>query len=367
MASPLNVMEDARESEPARAEGSRLGWLLAGAVIGAGLTVLAVGVNTTEPPTETTIEGLTTQALGEGVGDQIAGFPDGLVAVRRSNGQTLDLLTWPVAGESYVRNIPIGSASPPQLVAFDSAGRRLATIVPLESSKDPGVLYAGIPDLARVISTSVTGFAWHDTDPGTLAYSNYSTLSDGELAIWTVSGTLADPVLLTRAVGVGGGVAAWGDWGFVIDDQSATIVTILNSLGEIVSAYSGHLLGVGPGGVIAIDDGSFRLIDAAGGPARQVVDDGSFSVARFSPDGRWVALLTQTGLSVLSASDGSMLAEFEARPGFPQITWTSNGRFVVFPGTRGLFVAEPNTEKLAEVMSTDVFISTGVLPLSEDG
>ncbi|MGA8040935.1 MAG: hypothetical protein WCA93_12580 [Acidimicrobiia bacterium] len=363
MVSPPNVLEDARESEPSRAEGPRLGWLLAGAVIGAGLTVLALGVNTSAPPTETTVEGLSTRAIGEGIGDQITGFPDGLVAVRRSNGQTLDLLTWPVAGESYVRNIPIGSASPPQLVAFDSAGRRLATIVPLES-KSPGVLYAGIPDLARVIATSVTGFAWHDTEPGTLAYS---TLSDGQLSIWTVGGTLADPALLTRAIGVPGGVAAWGDWGFVIDDEKAGIITILNSLGEIVSAYSGHLLGVGPDGVVAMDDGSLRVIDAAGSPARRVADDGSFSVARFSPDAQWIALLTETGLSVLSASDGSMLAEFEARPGFPQVTWSSNGRFVVFPGTRGLFVAEPNTGELAETMSADVFISAGVLPLSEDG
>lgn len=356
-------MEDARESEPIRADGPRLGWLLAGAVIGAGLTVLALGVNTSEPPTETTIEGLSTRALGEGIGDQIAGFPDGLVAVRRSNGQTLDLLTWPVAGESYVRNIPVGSASPPQLVAFDSAGRRLATIVPIET-KEPGVLYAGIPDLARVIATSVTGFAWHDTQPGTLSYS---TTSDGELSIWTVTGTLADPTLLTRAVGVGGGVVAWGDWGFVVDDPSTGIIMALGPLGEIVSTYSGRLLGVSPTGAMAIDDGSLRLIDAAGSPARKLPGDGPFSAARFSPDGRAVGLLTQTGLSVMSTTDGTLLAEFEARPGFPHLTWTSNGRFVVFPGTRGLVVAEPNTDKLSELMSTDVFISTGILPLSEDG
>lgn len=363
MVSPPNVIEDARESGPARSEGPRLGWLLAGAVIGAGLTVLALGVNTSGPPTESTVEGLSARPLGEGISDQIAGFPDGLVAVRRSNGQTLDLVTWPVAGESYVRNIPIGSSSPPQLVAFDSAGRRLATIIPMEG-EGPGVLYAGIPDLARVIAPSVTGFAWHATEPGTIAYT---TVSDDELSLWVDSGTLAHPTLLTRAIGIAGGVAAWGDWGFVIDDRSGNTVMVLDTLGEIVGSYPGRLLGVGPSGVLAIDDEQLRLIDPAAESTRELAVDEQFSVAGFSPDGRVISLLTQTGMSVLSAIDGTTVATFEGRPGFPHVTWTSNGRYVVFPGTRGLFVAEPNTEKISELLSTDVFISVGVLPLSEGG
>jgi len=357
-----NVVEDARESHdrvpPARA---RWTWLLVGLVIGAGAAFMMIGV---EPPVPSPASSDTDPGLGPrvgGIGDVVEGFPDGLMAVSRSDGQSLELMTWPLQGEPYERTIPVGVSRPPGTVDFDDSGRRIATSLPLPET-ELSVLYAGIPENAEIVATGVTGYAWHDSVPYLLAYT---TFADDELFLWVIRPGSREPELAARAVGIEGSISAWGDWGYVVQDRIGKGAILFTPTGEIKHSHPGRVLGSYRTGWLAVDNKGIELLSSGGGVrglGRGGIDD-EVLTGRFSEDGEKLALLTSDGVLVFSLDDEGELLESGERPGLPRLVWSSDGRFVLYPGERGIWAVD-TVDGDSEVVLTDrVFTGLAVTPI----
>jgi len=331
-----------------------------GLVLGAGLAVLVLRAGA---PGE--IATITTFAAGvdmSGIAAVIEGFPDGLVAVTRSDGQSLELLVWPVRGEPIERTIPVGASRPPDPVEFDVSGRRIATMLPV-ADQGGGVLYAGVPQDAGIIATDVTGYAWHDTGALQLAYT---TFVDDELQLWAALQSGSEPELVTRAVGIEGHVEAWGDWGFAIQDQIRDNIVVLTEAGEIKDSKAGRILDSIGTGWLAIDNQGVSLLSAGGGVRLFPTETpgGDMLAGRFSRDGQRLALLTSEGVSVVSL-DEALPVVSDGRPGVPQLAWTSDDRFVLYSGTRGIWVVDTASGESEPILADRTFIGLGVLPLGE--
>lgn len=365
MVATPKVVEDALDTPEVMPSRPHWGWLSAGLIAGAGLTVVVLGVDTPAQPVPTTsIEArpIDQQDVG-GIGDVIVGFPDGLVAVTRSDGQSLELLIWPLRGEPYERSIPVGASQPAGPVAFDVAGRHIATVNPIPEA-DLGVLYSGIPQNAAIVATDVTGYAWHDTESSQLAYT---TRVDGELLLWVLRHDRADPELVARAVGIEGRLAAWGEWGFAVQDEARDRVVLFTETGEIKDTHPGQVLDSHGSGWIAIRNDRVSLLSAGGGVSGLEREglDGEVVAGRFSADREQLALLTPENVQVLSLVDDSELIESGGRPGVAQVTWSSDGRFVLYPGVvRGIWVIDTRNGDVNELMDDRTFTGVGIVPLT---
>lgn len=334
-----------------------------GLVIGAGLSVLLLRVDTGPTPATTTVAAFEADPDQGGIADVIDGFPDGLVAAIRSDGQSLVLMVWPVHGEPFERTIPVGVSAPPDPVSFDVSGRRIATLLPVPD-RELGVLYSGIPETAAIVATDVTGYAWHDSKAVQLAYTTYV---EDDLLLWTVRHGQADPELITRAVDIQGHVAAWGEWGFAIQDDVRDNVILITETGEIEETHPGRVLDSHGTGGLAIDDDGISLLGAGEGVGG--LDGGGLGAGvlagRFSHDGKQLAVLTNDRVQVLSLEDDSEMLTFEGRPGVPQVTWSSDGRFVLYPAViRGLEVLDTSTGEAETILTTRTLAGVGILPLS---
>lgn len=357
------MVEDARES-PAPDSRPGWGWLAVGLVIGAGVSVLVLGPgNPAQVTTSTTVVGERAGASSGGIADVVEGFPDGLVAVTRSDGQSLELLIWPLRGEPIERTIPVGVSRPPDPVSFDVSGRRLATVLPVPDESH-GVLYAGIPEAAAIIATEVTGYAWHDTDAFHLAYT---TFVDDELLLWAVRHNRAEPELVTRSVGILGHVVAWGDWGYAIQDDERDTVVLFTASGEIKDTHPGRVLDSNGGGWLAVDDGGLGLLSAGGGVRKLESEtlEGEVLAGRFSEDGERIALLGSELVQVVPVDGDSEPIESEGRPGVAQLAWSSDGRFVVYPAPRGLRVVDSFDAETEEILVDRTITGLGILPLGD--
>jgi hypothetical protein len=356
------VVEDARES-PDRAPvvRPRWAWLAVGLVIGAGAAVLVLGADPPGPSTVSADPGPGESPTVGGIADVVEGFSDGLMAVTRSNGQSLELMIWPLRGEPYQRTIPVGVARPPGPVGFDHSGRRIATLLPVPDD-ELGVLYAGIPENAEIIATDVTGYAWHDSEAFELAYT---TFVDEELVLWVVRPDRTEPELVARAVGIDGRVAAWGDWGYAIQDEARDGVVLFTDTGEIKDFHPGRVLASYRTGWLAIDNDGAHLLSAGGGVRGldREGSDGDVLTGRFSDNGEQLALLTMDRILVLSMDDDSELLESAARPGVPQLTWSSDGRFVLYPGVRGIWAIDTGNGNVEGILTSRTFTGLGIAPL----
>lgn len=363
VATTPNVLEDARESHGAVPAPTRWAWLLVGLVSGAAAAVLILGMGAPSSSPASEPPAARAGPTVGGIADVIEGFPDGLVATTRSDGQSLEVLTWPLRGESYQRTIPVGVSHPPDAVAFDVAGRRIATVLPLPG-EELGVLYSGIPENANIVATDVTGYAWHDSTASALAYTTYA---DNELLLWVVGPVLSEPELVTRAVGIEGGVRAWGDWGYAVQDKVNDRVVLFTENGELKDSHPGRVLDSHDSGWLAIEDTELRLLSAGGG-VRGLDDPGGgrdVLAANLSSNGESLALLNKDRLVVVSLEDGSQLLESEGRAGVPQLTWSSDGRFVLYPdAVRGIWVVDTRSDEVEAILTTRIFTGLGIAPLS---
>ncbi len=361
-----NVVEDDRESTSQKPSRQGLGWMGAGLLVGAGIAVLALGVDSPPPPTATTLPAVDTRPGGAvGVGSVIPGFPDGLVATTRQEGLSLDLVVWPESGEPAIRSVPVGSSSPPRIVEFDVGGHQLATLVPVRGATE-AVLYAGVPDSASIIALDVGSYAWHDASPRTLAYT---TQEGGETVVWVATGGLGESEVAIRVVGVEGGLEAWGDWGYAIQDRDD--IVLFTPEGEIKDTATGRVLDSHSSGWLAIDGDGIELLSAGGG-ARELAaaaidqptgDKASALGASFSRDGSLVAEVAD-GVTVISLADDSQVAEAEEPAGMPQVVWSTDDEYVIYPARRGVVVLR--IEDGAEWLLLESEVVTGVAVLEFD-
>lgn len=360
--SASKVVEDGVEAPIKRASQPRWGWLAAGLFIGAGISVMVLRVDQIAPsPSSTTAEQDAVAAEG-GIGEVVEGFPDGLITTVRADGRSLEVLVWPVAGEPYERTIPVGSSNPPNPVGFDLSGRRMATILPLPGEAH-GVLYAGAPENAAIVETGVTGYAWHDSELRALAYT---TFEDSELQLWIMTDQTGGPQLVTKAVGIEGGVAFWGDWGFAVEDELHDSIVLFTAEGLIKDTNEGQVLASHESGWLAIDNEGIDLLSAGGGlnGLEGVTLSDNPVTARFSPDRSMLAVTTARGMVVVSLADDRVVATTEERPGVAsRIEWSSDSRFVLYPAVRGLEVLDTDSGEERRVLTTQTFTGVGVLPL----
>jgi len=356
-----NVVEDARDSAPPRPSRQAFGWLGAGLLVGAGFTVLMLGVDPAPEATTSTVNSVegTRVVTVDGIGEVIPGFPDGLLAAKRSDGQSLQLVIWPERGEPSERSVPVGVSSPPDPVAFDVAGRLLATMLPVPGEVG-GVLYAGIPEAAHIVSLDVTGYGWHDSSPSLLAYT---TSTDGETSLWVTRGNLAESELVAQAVGIDGGLTAWGDWGYAV--QAGEDVALFTG-SEITTVARGRVLDSHSTGWLAVDDGELLLLESGGG-IREIgeMTAAPMLAAGFSPDGARIALLSVEGLHLVSLEEPVVSTPVTARPGVGQVVWSSDGRYVLYPGLRGIIVVDAGDGTMRELMPEDIFTGLGVFNFDE--
>jgi hypothetical protein len=362
VSAPKVVEEDREYPEPWRSRPG-WGWLAVGLVLGAGLTVLVLRPGAPERAVTSTPDTTGSEEVAVGIADFIEGFPDGLVAVTRGDGQSLELLVWPLRGEPLERNIPVGASRPPDPVEFDVSARRIATLLPVPDHID-GVLYAGVPQDAAIIATDVTGYAWHDTSALQLAYT---TFVDDELQLWVMRDNRREPELVARAVGIVGPVEAWGDWGFAVQDDADDEIVLFTDLGEIKDTSTGRILDSDGSGWLAIDNQGVSLLSSGGGVMGLELDGigGEVLAGRFSRDGLRLALLTSEQLHVVSVEGGLGLAESDGRPGVPQMAWSSDGRFVAYPGSRGIWVVDTFSGETEQLLVNRTFTGLEMLPVNE--
>lgn len=366
MVAAPKVVED-KGDEPREIDRAQpWGWLTAGLLVGAGLSVLFLRVDASPPaPTTSTVAEVEVRSneQEDGIGDVVDGFPDGLVAATRTDGQSLELLIWPLRGEPYARAIPVGASQPAGPVAFDVSGRYLATVIPVPDG-GLGVLYSGIPQNAAIVATDVSGYAWHDTESSQLGYT---TMVEGELLLWVLHHDQVEPELVTRAVGIEGRLAAWGDWGFAVQDEGRDRVVLFTENGEIKDTHPGRVLDSHGSGWLAIENDGVSLLSAGGGVSgldREGLED-EVLAGRFSDDRMQLALLTLEHVQVLSLEDDSELIESGGRPGVPQLSWSSDGRFVLYPAVvRGIWVIDTQNGDVAEVMDDRTFTGIGIAQLT---
>ena len=84
---------------------------------------------------------------------------------------------------------------------------------------------------------------------------------------------------------------------------------------------------------------------------------------RFSDDGQRLALLTTEGIHVVPVEGGGPSVQSDGRPGVPQLAWSSDGRFVAYPGSRGIWVVDTLSGETEEILANRTFTGLEMLPV----
>jgi len=362
MADTINIVaegEEAFDDRPGNKGRSR--WLLAAILGGVALVFFLFGAESfSRAPLPPEPDRLSVGVPTVGVRAVVPGFPDGIVAVSTTDGLMLDLTIWPATRPNYETSLSLETSAKGGRVRLDASGRRIATLHRTRDGAE-NVLIAGMPEAARVVDVDVTGHAWHDSAAGFLAYT---TVEDNELLLWVMAVSMSEPELLSRGIGPDGGLVAWGDWGFALQDEAGTRVTLLSPQGEITRLDAGRFLDSHIDGslVIAGDEvkvyGAVEGIRGFGGRFAQV---GDLLTAKISPDGRSLAVLGDAGLLVLPFAGDSTIEQAVPRNGVAQIEWSSDSRFVLVPATQGLSVLDTTSGELTFLLEDRTILGLSVL------
>ena len=223
-----------------------------------------------------------------------------------------------------------GRAPPDHQIRSSSTSRdrRIATLLPVPDHVD-GVLYAGVPQDAAIIATDVTGLPGMTQAPSQLAYT---TIFDDELQIGSEGN--GKPELVARAVGIDRHVEAWGDWGFAVQDDVRRRNRPVHRLrrdqrheGRRDPRFRRHRLACHrqPGSEPA------QLWWRGHGPGAA-----GPSMGKCSPVGSQMAATARpphqrAGLRHVRR-ERSIDVDRTLGLGVPQLAWSSDGRFVAYPG-----------------------------------
>lgn len=357
------VVEDGIEERSPRA-GPRSSWLLVVAAFVLGLALGSFASPPLEPvaavdaATEPTVtEGPTAPSVDEyeeGVSGVMPEFPDALIAVGDGVGSGHDHLLWPVGGPLIARAMNGGEG-----VVLDATGQFVAM-----SEEVPGVdgqvLTLGRFNLMRPVAPGVTGYAWHDSKSGQLAFT---AESGGEWSLQRVTPTFFPSTVVTGSLD-GSVVAAWGDWGFALQAPDRR-VRLLNPEGELRSIESGVALASHSSGWILVQDEGLKLVSAGGGVRHLDATDVPTTVfaAAFSPDGNRVAVAGRFEVRVYDVASGG---EGIALEGYPQgwLSWSSDSRFVVAPAQRGVLLHDLETGESRHTLVGHNVIAASARPLT---
>ncbi|MGH8945126.1 MAG: hypothetical protein ACRDVL_03140 [Acidimicrobiia bacterium] len=166
----------------------RSNWLLfaLGFVVGLGVAVVFTTPAGVTTPTVTTIDSFGPpvdpldpgETPSPGIGEVIDGFPDAMVTLVETQSGSLTHLLWPVAGSPVERPLLAGIGP----ARFGTSGRWIAGMTAMPDQTG-SILSVGITSRFTPLTSSVTSFAWHDSEAGDLAYTQMS--GDGG-QLWVV-------------------------------------------------------------------------------------------------------------------------------------------------------------------------------------
>ena len=366
MVGDSRVKVDGAPPEPAaKAPTSSIAVALIAFLVGLGIGVIFVG-----PVVDTTPSTLDSPALAEepepaesgpvpseptdlGVSEIVPDFPDALVGIGRSPGRAFEHLLWPIRGSLVARTMNGGDN-----VAFDRASQFIAHTSSLPDLE--GLLLSmGRFTSIRPAQTGVTGFQWHDTRSGLLAFTSDS---DGEWGLFRMSADLSPrPVSADQPAGTR--VTAWGDWGFAVANGSQTV--LLNPEGQQRAVFDGSVLASDGGGWLFASTPEPRLVSAGGGVEvlRGLEVVGSIRGARFSPNGARLAVVGTAGVAVVELADGDEI-RFSGLSGSNWVEWSSDSRFLIRSAASGLTIDDTLSGASYRLLQGRTILAAGVRPLT---
>lgn len=267
---------------------------------------------------------------GPRLGEDVT-FPGTILAsVRFGRG----LVTWP--GDRGPTTLDL--ASDVRTAAYDAAQRLVAVTVP-ELGTDALALHVGTPGDLQFVASGVTGFAWHDSEAGAIAW-----VGEADAGFTLMTARVSDGVVERTLVGARSErvrAVAWGSWGYALQGDEG--LTTVAPGGETIAHDDVQFVAAG-------DDGRLIVARPAGIPLSSdwVITDSSLEDQR--PLGRFrdleehptaAAILPGSGRVVLVSNrfgEGSDLARIEilAADGSPEavirsgmiadsIAWSGDG------------------------------------------
>lgn len=341
-------------------------WLGIGVVVGLGLGVVLFtpsnrgdDVVTAEPASPRPPAALDGPESSTGIADVITGFPDAIVGVVTVEGGSLAHIVWPVAGDPVVRALPGGTGG---TARFDSSGTWLALTTDVPDLLGE-VLSVGKPSTVQPLASGVTSYSWHDSEAGRLGYTQ---VEDGEWQLLEV-GASREPEVIRSSDDTGGRLLAWGEWGWAVHDMvTGEGVSLLGPSGELRASPSGVVLDSHPAGWLLMGGDRLNLVSSGGGVKGidvSVDSLGTIVDGEISPDGEWIAVLGANGLKVFR-EDGTGEVFQAAGFGSTELVWTSDSRFVLIPGSRGVVVTDTQGTPPEYVLANQRFVTLGVIPLT---
>lgn len=355
---PMVVEDGVEETRKRDRTGSP--WLLVVLAFGLGLALgtlisLPTGspanVDTTESPFSDE-EPRDVEATG--VSSVVPDFPNGVVVLGHGPQGGLEYLRWPADGPPSARDVTGGTE-----MQFDATGQFLARTETVPGLS--GVLLSmGRAGFIRPVRSGVTSFAWHDSDSGELAFT---TEQGGVWQLFRVSRTLV-PEPVAEGSYDGGSVVGWGEWGYAIQIPDGR-VALLTGDGRFKDFENGTALASHDSRWVLVEDDGLKLVSAGGGVRRMELFDDlrEISVASFSPDASKIGMAGSFGTAVLNLKDtGSVVLSEANQPNW--LTWSSDSRFILAPGLRGVFIYDLENGERHLVLDDYTVIAVAVLPLA---
>ena len=327
-------------------------------------TTAAVSTTMRPSTTTTTSQPADTIGLDVSLGEAVPGFTD-----------TMIMAHWTETGIELVQWRP-ASAAPATIASIAHGGSGFggldaaATWYTVDDENGTLTVHqlAGTePDVEtfpnlEAVGVRVADSAWHDTEPGQLAWLTCSRAPDGPGTLYRldVTDVSAEPIAVRPidrpCAGEDGGVwlEGWGDWGFALGRWDGAYLTqvLLDADGTDIAAledkateYRYRLIASGPDGTIWTDHplgagpSSFQLsLDGRSRTPLPGLTDGEWTeAALWSPDGTRLALSPVTSeiddrtIRIVETSTGTTIAELgEPEWDLSPTAWSSDSRFLIF-------------------------------------
>jgi hypothetical protein len=242
-----------------------------GFLVAAGIALgylLAQGISTGPPPADTNSAEVVTSAPFEPPA-LVAPEPSAPAAAPQLPAEAaLETLRTSHASLAYGRGLLMwqGNGDPIKILlasdvwaaAYDAAQSRIAVTLRGYAGEGQG-LHVGYPGDLRFVTSGVTSFAWHPTDPSAIAW-----VQETRHGFALVEATVSDGLMMATQIAMVGKrirLVAWGSWGFAVqDDHGLTTFTpsgapIAHDDVQFVAAGSnGRLIVARPAGVPLSND-----------------------------------------------------------------------------------------------------------------
>ncbi len=333
-----------------------------------------------EVPPTTTSDPSTSEVLTErGVlSELVPGLTGKLKAVGGPGNASM--ITWDARGPLTVTtDLPEGR---PDQLAFDAEGDLFALTLQ-NSANGTGALLVGNDTDLTEMAFDVGSFAWHQTEPRTLAAVShpFGSARPDLLTVSFPEGSIADAVV-TSIVPVGPQdiVLAHGSWGFLIrrPRAAANEIVLLDGSGDVIWARPAHWAYAAPSGDILLSFYSNEIRELhAIRPETDPGDPGAWfelpalgvSGVAWSPNGREVAVVVNQGGEAGSRldvydRDGEKLRHVPLEWRVWDVEWSSDGRFLLMPGaddTEQVVVFYDSTDDTTTPVPFDMAVQIAVV------